>query len=198
MERQRRPCGRRRRWRRLARRRDRRPCCCRRNPLPDLLLPGLQLGDVACHLLLPSGYLVDLFAHHGEAGGYRLKLRWIKRRRWHDRLGSGNLCCLLRCRNLNYRLAWWISSHRGSSDAARLSSRPIQQPSQRPSMLRGPIGGHVLGDLTVRLPGQRTTNANANGDQVTEERIHFTEPRVAAIDVLSVPAKSKPNAVLPG
>src|SRR5262249_12844584 len=80
---------------------------------------------------------------------------------WHDRLGSGYRCGLLRWRTLNDGLARWISSHRGSSDVARLSSRPVHQPTQRPSMLRGPIGGHVLGDLTCACLEVSATNKPA-------------------------------------
>jgi hypothetical protein len=79
----------------LARRADR-SRGWRRDFALDLLLGSLNPGQVASHLLLAGGQLLDVLAHRGEIPSYRLKLEQLGRRRISERGSDRRNSCGLR------------------------------------------------------------------------------------------------------
>ena len=167
-------CARRRDWRGLARggeaRRWRRWNFCK-----DFLIGGLQFGDLAHHLVLTGGKLLDAcpyvgklpldgLSHRDDTRFYLLYLVQIGRRR------SGRFRSALDCLRRGQLNSGACGTSRGRHPAEPLDpARDHLLGLRRPAKFRGSCRDYLLCCLAVRLPSQDRCNTNANGDQITGE-----------------------------
>ena len=109
--------------------------------MKDVLVGRQQVGDAARHLLLAGGQLVHALPYRGDTGRHRLELQQFGRK------GGG----------------------RGLRDHVRSGLRERCGLRCQPAKLRVQVRDHLSGRVTVRLPSQGGSDADAKRDQEAGE-----------------------------